>query len=379
MVATFRERILKIYRHEKIDQVVWQPRIMFWIHGNHVSIPKSRHDPSWQLYDPTIPENLFGMDPLEIHEALHTSIRYSAETLGVNIFSTHPKKDAKIKTRILAGKNGEAVVVTDTPVGSVRQASKGGYPVEHAVKTPEDMEVIKYELSQSVFEFNEPGFNLAEEVLGDIGIAQSYYNRSPYMRCILNYIGFENTVILLKRHRKATEDFMKFFAEWDDKMYDVIVNSPVKILNFGENIDANLAPPRNFKEYCIPYYNRRIKQLHDAGKFCHVHMDGSLKDLLPLIKETDFDGVEAATPEPQGDVTVDEIKAGLGDKVLLDGIPATLFMKEFPESRLEETVTRLIELFGHRLILGVSDELPPNGQIGRFATVSKVIEHNPPV
>ncbi|HME54526.1 MAG TPA: uroporphyrinogen decarboxylase family protein [Candidatus Lokiarchaeia archaeon] len=379
MGLTDRERILKIYQNEPIDQVVFQPRIMYWMTRNHVNVPLARHDPKWTRFDPTIPEEFFGMDPVEIHDALHTSIRYPAETLGLHVFSTRLNSGSEIKSRVTSGEHGEAIVTTETPVGTVREASKvsaagSSYPIEHMVKTPEDIEVVEYILDHTIFEFNQPGFDLAEEVLEGRGITQSFYNRSPYMRCILNYIGFENTVLMLRRHKNAVEDFMKFMAEWDDAMYDVIVDSPVKLLNFGENIDANLVPPKYFNAYCIPYYNRRIKQLHDAGKFTFIHMDGSMKDLLPFIQEMDFDGIEAATPEPQGDVTVDEIKEALGDKVLVDGIPATLFLPHYSESMLEDTVTRLIDLFGSRLILGVSDELAPNCQIGRFALVSKIVE-----
>jgi hypothetical protein len=373
-----RERILKIYAGERVERVVLQPRIRFWYSGNSVQVPLVKRDKSWIQHDPTIPSNLFGMDLLEVHDALGLSIRYCAESLGLGLFAVSMKNGTKVRTRGYVEDGGTQVTVFDTPVGSLTEKHKGGYPVEHPVKHVEDLEVMKYIISEQEFGFNIHGFNLAEEVLEGRGIAQAYYKRSPFMSCVLNYLGFETMVLFLKRYKQKTEEFMRFIGEWEDKMYDVLVDCPVKILNFGENIDANLSPPRYYRDYCIPYYNRRIKQLHDAGKYCHIHMDGSLKDLLPLIKETHFDGIEAATPEPQGDVTVEEIKEGLGDKVLLDGIPATLFMKEFPESRLEDTTRRLIELFGSRLILGVSDELPPNGQIGRFKTVSKVVEQVKP-
>jgi hypothetical protein len=39
-----------------------------------------------------------------------------------------------------------------------------------------------------------------------------------------------------------------------------------------------------------------------------------------------FDGIEALTPSPQGDATLEEIKEHIGDKILLDGIPAIYFM-----------------------------------------------------
>lgn len=372
MVASFRERILQVYRGERVGETVWQPRIRFWYTGNHVHVQKARQE--HPLHDTTIPDSFFGMDLLEVHEALNASIRYPAETLGIGCFGTTLQRDEKVRVTGRTEPDGTHVTVTETPAGTVTERSRGGYTTEHAIKTPEDIPVIEYLLDRTTFTFNEPGFNLAEEVLGDMGITQSYYMRSPFMRCVLNYIGFETSVIMLKRHRPAILDFMKFLSEWDDAMYDTIVACPMQVLNFGENIDGNLVSPRFFKDFCIPYYNKRIDQVHDAGKFCHVHMDGSLKDLLPLVKETRFDGVEAATPVPQGDVTVQEIKDGLGDKVLLDGIPATLFMKQFPVAALEATTREIIELFGDRLILGVSDELPPNGEIGRFAAVRKVIE-----
>ncbi|MHA1846201.1 MAG: uroporphyrinogen decarboxylase family protein, partial [Promethearchaeota archaeon] len=356
---------------EPINKIVWQPRIMYWFNGNHVYVPKKKH--SYPIHDTTIPDEFFGMDSLEVHEALNASIRYPGETLGIGLIFSSLKKDSKIKKHTSLNKNGETVTVHETPVGKVTQKSKNGYMTEYPVKTPEDLEIIKYIIENNEFTFNSSGFNLAEEILGNLGVAQTYFNRSPLMSCILNYLGFETTVIFLTRHRKIMLDFLQFMGDSDDKLFEILCGSPMQILNFGENLDSNLVSPPFFKKYLIPYYKKRVKQVHDAGKFCHVHMDGSLKDLLPLVKETDFDGVEAATPYPQGDVSLEEIKDGLGDKILLDGIPATLFMPHFPISYLRETVKKTLDLFAPNLILGVSDELPPNAEIIRFHEVSKIV------
>jgi hypothetical protein len=62
--------------------------------------------------------------------------------------------------------------------------------------------------------------------------------------------------------------------------------------------------------------------LHGHGKFVHIHVDGYAKPLLPLLKLSGLDGVEALTPKPAGDFTLEEMKAALGDEmVVLDGIP----------------------------------------------------------
>ena len=124
------------------------------------------------------------------------------------------------------------------------------------------------------------------------------------------------------------------------------LSSPIKILNFGENIDANIDSPSLFEEYLIPYYTKRVKQIHQKGKFCHIHMDGSLKPLLPLISKLTFDGIEAATPLPQGDVTLGELKDTLGDTMLIDGIPALLFLPHYSYKDLERfTIKNFRDVF----------------------------------
>ena len=76
------------------------------------------------------------------------------------------------------------------------------------------------------------------------------------------------------------------------------------------------------------------------------------------LRDIPFDGVEALTPTPQGDVTLEEIAEHLGDKILLDGVPAVLFMPQYSNEELMETVERVVSLFHPRLVLGISDELP---------------------
>jgi hypothetical protein len=187
-------------------------------------------------------------------------------------------------------------------------------------------------------------------------------------------MGFQNTVFALKDYPNPTMNFLKAIEDWDDQMYEVLGSSPIEILNFGENIDASVDSPRLFAQYLLPYYNQRVDQLHQWGKFCHIHMDGALKPLLPYIQETHFDGIEAVTPIPQGDVTLEEAKAALGDKILLDGIPAIAFLPDFPIEGLLAIAQRILDLFSPNLILGVSDELPPPADIERIRAITMLVE-----
>ena len=88
-----------------------------------------------------------------------------------------------------------------------------------------------------------------------------------------------------------------------------------------------------------------------------------------------FDGYEALTPPPQGDVPLEDIAKALVDsgKLLVDGIPATLFLREFSESKLVSTTKKILELFSPNLILGISDELCI-GDGRRLKTVSNIVD-----
>ncbi|HIE51721.1 MAG TPA: hypothetical protein EYP85_08165, partial [Armatimonadetes bacterium] len=212
------------------------------------------------------------------------------------------------------------------------------------------------------------------ERVGERGAPQFFFRRSPIQGLFIEHLGFENTIYLMHDYPQVIDHYVEVARRADDAMYEVLCQCPVEILNFGENIDAHLDPPPIWHEHLIPYYRRRTEQLHAAGKFVHIHVDGAMKPLLPHLRDCPWDGVEAATPLPQGDVTVEEIKHALGDLVLLDGIPAVYFLPSYPLKALRECVERLIELFYPRLVLGISDEIPPDGEIERVRLVGELVQ-----
>jgi hypothetical protein len=366
----FRELNMRTFQRKEIDRVLWQPRIRYWYNGNQVQ--KRRGEIKGKIPYPDVPDRYRGRAPLEVYDMLDASPRYPGEILGISVFRTRRNPAAGITETV--HQRGEArVTVTETPVGELRTVSKGGYPSEFPVKTPDDCKVMEYVIQNTVFEFDPGAFEKADALFGERGVIQSFYPRSPFQALIVRYMGARNTFIQLHRNPDAIEGLMEAIDLWEDGMYDVLADCPVQILNFGENIDANLASPRYFKRYLVPFYQKRVDQLHRAGKFCHIHIDGAIRPLLPFLDLTDFDGIEAATPKPQGDVTLEELKEGLGDKILLDGIPAVLFIPVYTKKTLGDFTRKIIDMFFPNLILGVSDELPPTADIGMVEHVSKIV------
>jgi hypothetical protein len=179
---------------------------------------------------------------------------------------------------------------------------------------------------------------------------------------------YEDFIYALADRPAEVEDLMKAIDASYDALYEQLTHCPdVKMLNFGENIAMAYLCPRYYEQYLLPWYARRSGQLRAAGVFTFIHIDGNFHDLLPYLAAMPFDGLEALTPRPQGDVTLEEIREHIGDKILLDGIPAVFFLDHHSREELAACAEKAVKLFHPRLILGISDELPQGGTHEAYA------------
>ena len=373
---TNRERLLNTFAKKKVDRLLFSPRLYYWYLDNKLYLRPSRQK---KRFSRIIPPQFLGRSQLQVYDYLKAAPRYCLESLYIPLFWNRLKFKKGFYVALKSGpRPGDSMMYYKTPLGIVRQITRGGHRTEYFIKKPRDIKIMKYIMNNKKFIFSWPFFKFAEKKLGDRGVPCQYLPHSPYMKLVIELMGFSNTIISLRRYKNEMEDFINFLDHWDDQVYEKIAKSPLKILNFGENIDANLSSPPYFEKYLIPYYEKRVKQLHRAGKYCHIHMDGSIKNLLPYLEDMPFDGYEALTPEPQGDVTMEEIQKAIGNKILLDGIPSVIFIPEYSMQYVKEYTRRYLDLFSPNVIVGVSDEFPPNGQMAKLEMIGKIIrEWNP--
>ncbi|MBE0698608.1 MAG: hypothetical protein IH586_16950, partial [Anaerolineaceae bacterium] len=207
--------------------------------------------------------------------------------------------------------------------------------------------------------FDEGIFDRGSAYVGERGEPFFWVPKSPYQALAQQRMRLEDLIYALVDCRGEVEDTMRVIDESYNSLYEQLTTSgKLHILNFGENLHEQLMSPRYFERYFIPFYEKRVGQLRQAGIFTHVHMDGYFHSLLSYLRHLPFDGLEALTPVPQGDVTLEEIKEHIGDKILLDGIPAVYFMSTYSREELMQCVEKIVDLFHPNLILGVSDEVP---------------------
>jgi hypothetical protein len=200
-----------------------------------------------------------------------------------------------------------------------------------------------------------------------LGAPTMYINRITIQKLIVVEMGAENTMYAVADYPAACERYFEAANLSDRRLIEVINASPLRLINFGDNLHCETLSPRLFEEFVLPAYLERTSALHAGGKWVCSHWDGKVKSLLKYAKVCGLDGIEAITPLPQGDVTLEETKEALGDEVfLIDGIPAIYFDNEFGEDELIACAEKVIDLFAPKLILGVSDEMSSRGEIERI-------------
>lgn len=374
--------VLRTFQKKPHDRICWQPRLFLWYRENQVSQKnpiKERHDGPLKIpiseRQKYVPEEYIGKSNVDIFSDLNASIRYSDEGFGINFFRPQFNSDADFKFSSEHLENGTIIREIKTPVGNLREQEKDIFRFEKMVKTREDIKIFEYYIKNLNYYYDKSLYEAALKEMGKFGAIQSrVFFRAPYQACILDFIGFERTIIFLRRYKAEMENLFNTLNEWNREKVKIMLDSDVPIFNFVENIDAELTPPPMFEKYLIPHYEEFVKLLHSKNKICHIHIDGRFHDLLPYFADLPFDGLEALTAEPQGDVTLEEMRDHMGDKILLDGIPAVLFMHHFPEKRLIETTKKVLEYFSPNLILGISDLIPSNGDGRRLKIVSEIVD-----
>lgn len=351
---------MAVFNRRKTDHLLWQPRLNHWYEVN-----KKRG---------TLPKKYADQDILKIYDDLEASPR------AYHFFNDTIKCIEGDKVRLQTRHEIDYIYTKYlTPVGSLTQVERRtewgvtSLRTEYFLKNAEDFKVLSYILENQVFEFDKKLYKEREELLGNRSEPMITLPWSSIQRLFIVYMGFEKSVITLWKHRAKVENLLQVFEQNDDKRLGVLKKTPFKIVNFGDNIDEGLCSPPLFERYMLPNYQKRTKELHEAGKLCTSHWDGNLKKILHFARKTGLDGLECVPPEPQGNVTLEELKQGINGMILIDGIPATHFLSLTSCEELESFVNRLLDLFVPHIILGISDMLPPDGDIEKVRKIGKII------
>lgn len=343
-------------------KVIWQPRIGCWIDDRLFA-------------DDELPGRYKGMSKVEIYRDLGCSARiYEYNDCFYPVYDDTIQYSSRQE-------GNQIIQEFKTPVGTVThidQTTPNSWATlvkKQWVCDEEDLKIYTYIEKHTDWAYSQEVFDKVHAQWTDLGAPCIFMPRVTVQRLYIDLMGVEEAVYALVDYPETVEAYFEALHESQMKMIDVINKSPIQIINFGDNIHSGTLSPKLFEQYVLPEYKARCEKLHSAGKFVYSHFDGDNWGLMEYYQDTGLDGIEAITPIPQGDVTLEEVHQYLGDNMfLLDGIPAVYFDETFSEETLVECVHKILDMFAPHLVLGISDEISSTGDIERIRLVGKIVD-----
>ena len=168
---------------------------------------------------------------------------------------------------------------------------------------------------------------------------------------------------------------MERIEPYFEAVLSALVACSAEMVLWGGNYDEHLTPPPFFGRELKPWLRRAAAQLGQADKYFMTHTDGENRGLFSAYKGCGIDVAESVCPAPMTACTLAELRSGFGSATTIWGgipsvalLPASMDDRSFDEF-LDHTFAELGS--GRRLILGVSDMVPPDADMKRLEVIGQ--------
>jgi hypothetical protein len=281
---------------------------------------------------------------------------------------------------------GQVLVETlATPVGALKATwgftDRHGWiphPLKHLVGSHEELKVFAYAVEHLSPEPPAPdygNFRHAEEALGDTGLATTSFLNTPLMHLIETFWGLESTYYLLHDYPDEVQAILDGIHRSQLRIVERIAASPARVAIEYENTSSTLLSPDVLRRYCLPYIRDYARILHAADKIYLLHCCGKLRAFVNELAELPVDGIVDLSPEPTGNLPLDEAAARFPGKVVVGGIDATTFVDpdlQRVEAQLVPLIRRLRGCPG--VLLGSADTAPRGTPLATFRLIQHLVE-----
>jgi len=191
--------------------------------------------------------------------------------------------------------------------------------IEHICKDSDDVEALM-SLPYVQVEYNNADAARIAKELGDHGILMPSVADAAYS--VMGLMEFGESMVYV-----MTEE--DHFAEMTKEMHRRIM---ANLKNMLETTSGDMyricgpeymcppyLPPRFFEKYMLPNLADMVSLIHSYGRLVRIHCHGKIGKVIDMIVETGCDGTDPCEEIPDGDTTLEELKARVGDKICLFG------------------------------------------------------------
>lgn len=377
-------RFLRRLEGKEVDHTPFFPDISMWYKYQRT---EGTSDfpflPGQLIPDKSDIHKLNGIMPEEFKEMTYLELyRYFDFGLPVHIYNWYKETYDGITYKVEQSKD-KRVETYKTPAGTLtrvktRSSGSDSFVItEFPVKTVKDLSIMEYVLKSRIVKVD---YGRVKEIINEIGtqgVADLVIARSPFGKLAHEWMGLVTLTYALADHEREILKFLENLQEYDLEIINLAAESPAEIVIIGDNMDEYLVSPPYFQEYCIPFYRIANDILHRAEKKTSVHMDGNIKNLLPMIEQTGFDFLDGTTPSPVNNYEVEDLHTALGeDMKAYCGVPSSLFATDVSDSEITCFAERIVNTLGDSVILNVGDILPPNGNINQVILLNRLVSNH---
>jgi hypothetical protein len=358
----------------------------------------------------TLPAEFAGLDSVGIAEVLDVACRavggdftilgsHDTSLLGLGL-DNHPDYPFRVELSALPidciddGENVKTRI--QTPAGEVfthlyrdAQMTQNGISLPfvkaYAINSVEDFEAVAQVFDHLEVVPTPDAYAAFQQHVGDHGLAVAHGPRaaSPMHLILHDLVAAEQFFYLYADSREALHRLAERIEPFFEAVLDALVACGAEVVFWGGNYDQDVTWPAFFEAEISSWLKKASHRLHAAGKLVLTHADGENRALLPLYPACGFDVAESVCPQPMTQCTLSEIREGLGDKITVwGGIPSVTLLQDSMTDQAFEAY--LDDLFGSlggsdHLILGVSDNVPPDADLARLAQIKQRITDFGPV
>lgn len=353
---TSRERLLALFKGERIDRIPWSPLVDYYYLGDR------------DLVDTAIE---LGFDCMERH------VPGFAHPFGASIDVSY---DAPVKES--SYEDERFIIKTyETPAGELKEVKektpllKYGSITKYLLSNREDLKKYRYLLESMVLGSLKEEFMERDREIGENGLAVPSAPMTPIQQFLQSLMGLEKTIYMLYDHPEEMEEILYLLHEKNQEIYRLLLGYPSPLFIAYEDTSTTVLSPDLYREWSMPFIDTYAHLLHERGRIYLTHMCGQLKALTPLLALGRMDGIDSLCPPTTGDLSVDEARDLLGgEKILVGGIEPPALLRMGPDE-VEEYVLTIFKRIapGKNFILSTGDALPHGTREENLIRIKEVV------
>ena len=396
---THRDRLLAAIDGHPTDQLPWAPRMDLW----SISLA-ARGD---------LPTEFTGLDTAGISDVLgvachavrgdFTIPRDPGDLILRGLgFDNHPDYPFRVELDGLEAdfhSDGENLRTTfRTPAGDIhthlqmtaamkREGISLPFFQSYAIESVDDLDAVARIFEHLRVVPTPERYAAFHQRIGDRGLAVAAgpLAASPIHLMLHELMAMDRFYYMYADARQALEDLALHMEPFYQAALEAVALCDAEVVFWGANYDRDLTWPPFFREQITPWLQRVADRLHAAGKRLLTHTDGENEGLLPLYPECRIDVAESVCPQPMTRCTLRQVRDGLRQDIpgqdtpvqgitVWGGIPSVALLPDSMsgaafEDYLDGVFAELGS--GDHLILGVSDNVPPDADLDRLARITE--------